>query len=814
MTTRSPRYVCVHGHFYQPPRENPWLEAIEEQPSAFPYHDWNERITDECYRRNAHARVLDEQGWIERIVNNYARISFDFGPTLLSWLAEHASDVYLALLEADRESRRRFGGHGSALAQAHGHTILPLGSARDLRTQVIWGLRDFEHRFGRSAEGMWLPETAADTATLEALAERGVRFTVLAPRQAARVRPLGAPDAAWETLADASIDPSRAYAVRLPSGRSLAVFFYDGPISQAVAFERLLDSGPALVDRLIGGFDERRDWPQLVHIATDGESYGHHHRHGEMALAAALDAIEARDDVDLINYAAFLELHPPTHQVEIVQRSSWSCAHGVGRWSSDCTCCSGAHPGWNQSWRGPLRDALDWLRDQAAPRFEQAAGELLRDPWGARDVYVEVVLDRGVERRERFLAEHALRPLERQEQTRVLELLELQRHAMLMYTSCGWFFDDVSGIESVQVLRYAARVMQLARDLFGEDLEPGFRERLRPARSNVEERGSAADIYDRMARSAVVDLVGVGAHYAVSSVFEAYAERSTIYCYEVELEDSHRLEAGRARLHVGLARMVSRITLRQARVSFAVMHLGDLVLSAAVRPFESDQGYQELVRSARARFRRGDFTDLMRLIDRVAGDSSYSLASLFRDQQRRVIDRVLLATLGRLENTYERLYDSHAPLLRYLGSLAIPAPGAVLLPAQFVVNARLARALATDPLDVAAMRRHLEEAREQALVLDHATLRLAAERAIERLARAVADRPRHSELIELAIGALEILQQLPFDLDLGELQNAVYEHVRPWWAPTMEEAARGDGQARRWIESVGRLRDVVRVRMA
>ena len=294
------RYICIHGHFYQPPRENPWLEAIELQDSAYPYHDWNERITAECYAPNAVSRILDAENRITRLVNNYAKISFNFGPTLLGWLAATAPEVYQAVLAADRQSRETFSGHGSAIAQPYNHVILPLANHRDRYTQIYWGIRDFEHHFGRAPEGMWLPETAVDLESLEILAELGMRFTILAPHQASRVRSIGS--RTWDSVAGGQIDPTRAYEQRLPSGRTLAIFFYDGPVSRAVAFEGLLSRGESFADRLNSAFSEERDWPQLVHIATDGESYGHHHRFGEMALSYALNCIEANQLARLTNY--------------------------------------------------------------------------------------------------------------------------------------------------------------------------------------------------------------------------------------------------------------------------------------------------------------------------------------------------------------------------------------------------------------------------------------------------------------------------------------------------------------------------------
>ncbi|HEX9796787.1 MAG TPA: DUF3536 domain-containing protein, partial [Anaerolineales bacterium] len=477
------RYVTIHGHFYQPPRENPWLEAIEAQESAYPYHDWNERVNDESYAPNAASRILDEDGRISQIVNNYERISFNFGPTLLAWMETADPETYQAILEADRRSQARFSGHGSALAQVYNHMIMPLANLRDRQTLIAWGLHDFQARFGRSAEGMWLPETAVDLASLELLAEAGLRFTILAPHQAGRVRKLG--DKNWRQVEGGGIDPSRPYLIELPSGRTLTIFFYDGRVSRAVAFEGLLSRGETLADRLADAFSEQRTWPQLVHIATDGETYGHHHRYGDMALAFALEYLEREGIARLTNYGEHLERFPPTHEVQIKEETSWSCAHGIERWRSDCGCNSGGHPGWQQAWRGPLREALDGLRDAVAGPFEEMGRGYLADPWQARHDYIQVVLDRTPENVDRFLAEHGNSSLEPADRVTCLKLLELQRHAMLMYASCGWFFDDISGIETVQVLRYAGRVVQLGQELFKLDLEGPFLARLSQAPSNL-----------------------------------------------------------------------------------------------------------------------------------------------------------------------------------------------------------------------------------------------------------------------------------------------------------------------------------------
>jgi alpha-amylase/alpha-mannosidase (GH57 family) len=498
------RYICIHGHFYQPPRENAWMEYIERQESAYPYHDWNERVTAECYLPNASSRILDRDGCIVEMVNNYARISFDFGPTLLDWLEKSAPDVYKSIIDADWQSRQNFSGHGSALAQAYNHIIMPLANHRDRYTQVVWGIRDFTHRFGREPEGMWLPETAADLETLDIMAELGVKFTILAPHQAKRVRRIGTQS--WRDVSGARIDTTRAYALNLPSGRRINIFFYDSPISNAVAFEDVLKSGDAFARRLAGAFSDKRDWPQLVHIATDGETYGHHHRFADMALAFALRRIEKDRLAKITNYGEFLEKYPPTYEVEIIEKTSWSCVHGIDRWWSPCGCTAGAgsHPNWNQKWRTPLRNAFDFLRDTLAQRYEEKAREFLKDPWAARDGYIDIILDRSPESVNIFFGRYAVRELNEADKITALKLLELQRHAMLMYTSCGWFFDELSRPEPLQVMQYAGRVCQLAQDLFGDGIEEDFLKILEQAKSNIPAQGDGRRIYETLVKPSMM----------------------------------------------------------------------------------------------------------------------------------------------------------------------------------------------------------------------------------------------------------------------------------------------------------------------
>jgi alpha-amylase/alpha-mannosidase (GH57 family) len=806
------RYVCIHGHFYQPPRENPWLEWVELQDSAYPYHDWNERVTAECYAPNTAARILDPEGYIVAIVNNYARISFNFGPTLLYWMEAHRPDVYRAIQEADRIGQDRFSGHGPALAQAYNHMILPLAHPRDRRTQVLWGLRDFEHRFGRPPEGLWLPETAVDVGTLEILAEFGLRFTILAPHQARRVRRIGEPQ--WHDVSGGRIDPTMPYLCRLPSGRTIVLFFYDGPIARDVAFGDLLRSGEAFARRLLDAFPASDDRPRLVHIATDGETYGHHHRFGDMALAYALDFIEKHALARLTVYGEFLERFPPTHEVEIIENTSWSCAHGVERWRSDCGCRTGVHPEWTQAWRAPLRAAMDWLRDTLAPLYEQAMRAYVRDPWQARDDYIDVILDRSVDRVEAFLARHAVRELRRDEKVRVLKLLELQRNAMLMFTSCGWFFEDISGLETVQVLLYAARAIQLAEEALGVSLESDFLEYLERAPSNVPAFRNGARVYETLVRPARLDLLRVGAHYAIASLWEETSEAaSALYSYTVERKAYDRRTAGRQTLAIGQIRLTSRVTWEEGLISFAALYLGDHHLNGGVRASMDEATFAAMHQEIGSAFDRGDLTGVLHLMEKYFGSHHYSLGHLFRDDQRRIVGRILQTTIEEVEQTLRQVYTDHRGLMEFLRSLRMPLPRVLAATATFVLNREIRSALEDPDRPWDDLEALIEEAHRWDVDLDRPTLRYLASRRLESIMEQVAARPGDPAPIEQAERALTLFRRLALDLDLWRVQNIYFTVARQVRPAVRERADRGDPQARRWLDGLDRLGEALRVRV-
>jgi alpha-amylase/alpha-mannosidase (GH57 family) len=777
----SKRFICIHGHFYQPPRENPWLETVETQDSAAPYHDWNERICAECYATNGAARIQNNKNQITRIVNNYARISFNFGPTLLSWLKENAPRTYRMIIEGERRSRKNYGGHSSAMAQVYNHIIMPLAGRRDRITQIRWGIADYKNHYGSPPEGMWLAETAADSESLELMAEHGIKFTLLAPHQCKRVRALNngkdEPTADWTDTPGASVDTTHPYLVRFASGASIAVFFYNGPASRAIAFEGLLNSGENFAGRLKASFKDSAQ-PQLAHVATDGESYGHHHKHGEMALAYALRLLERDRNVKLTNYGKFLEQFPPEFECEIEEDTSWSCAHGVERWRSNCG-CNGGRP-FNQLWRAPLRQALDELRDAVAPLTEQEGGKLFKDVWAARDAYIDVLLNRETETVDRFFKAHANHELSEGERVRALELMEMQRHTQLMYTSCGWFFDDIGGIETVQIIAYAARVLQLAKEIFGDraaGLEPGFLARMAEAKSNEEKFSDGAQIYKSCVATMELGLEQVAAHYAISSVFSSFAEETDLFCYRVRRISYDIHTSGRGRLALGRAHIASTITGQRQSFSFAVLHFGDQNITAAVKPYiDADApAFDAFAAQAVEHVEKARFPEVIRLLDREYGRVDYSLTSLFTDEQRRIVELILNSTLWDIENSLTTIYQDHASLLHYLAQAGLPKPPALTLAAGFAINAGLRRALETDPIDLAQMRSFLSLAKADQVPLETANLSYIAD---QRMKRAMVELQMSAGSLEMLDRALTLalnLSELPFDLNLWQAQNIWYE---------------------------------------
>jgi hypothetical protein len=682
--------LVIHGHFYQPPRENPWTNYVEREPGAHPFHDWNERILFECYHPNAFARVLDGYGRVERIVNNYAHLSFNVGPTLLSWIETHDPLAYARILQADKDSAARNGGHGNAIAQAYNHAILPLCNERDLRTQVHWGLTDFQFRFGRPAEAMWLPETACNDAVLGALIEEGMKYALLSPFQAERVRPLGGPE--WRSVAEGSIDPTVPYKYfhKDRSGRSIALFFYDGTAARSIAFEGALASSQAFLDHfpLSGG-----DGARIVHVATDGESYGHHTKFGDRTLAYALEIEAPRRGLEVTNYAAYLERHPPALEVEIKagpdgKGTSWSCAHGVGRWFRDCGCHTGGQAGWNQAWRTPLREALDYLREEGARVFEEEGAEYFRNAWETRDAYIDLVLERWRDK-EGFLQKHCGHALPLDEQVAALSLLEMQRNALLMYTSCGWFFNDLSGIETLQVMKYAGRVLEALPETRREAIRRGFLEILAQARSNLPQMGHGADIFHRFVDPVRVSSRRIAAHLGISSLVEGTSDQGFMAGFRFQREDYRKEQRERMTLATARIGLECQATGRHHDYAMAVMYFGGIDFYCVLRPFPGKGRFRASAARLWAQFPSASLPVLLRIAEKEFGPNEYGLEHVLPEGRQHIAEIVFATLVDRFSEEYARLYEDNRHSIEMLHRAGFELPIELRVAAEFTLGRRL-----------------------------------------------------------------------------------------------------------------------------
>lgn len=726
------KYLCIHGHFYQPPRENPWLGVIEAQPSARPYHDWNERITRECYSPNGWARLHGPRERIAKIFNNYAYMSFNFGPTLLSWLEKTHPQTYARILAADRASQERYSGHGNALAQVYNHIIMPLANHRDKLTQIHWGLKDFFHRFGRPAEGMWLAEAAVDTPTLTLLAREGVKFTVLSPDQAQAIRPLpvqgGGPsvtptqaqdhpglkkfdglsprtgsrqavaaEPAWIDVRGGRIDPRRPYRVILDQTNNLFidVFFYDGPTSRAVAYERLLTYGPAFLSRIQQAAGAETSWPRLIHLATDGESYGHHSMFGEMALAWIFDQMENNGSFILTNYGYFLERFPPNYQVRIIENSSWSCAHGVERWRGDCGCHVGGLSGWNQKWRAPLREGLNWLRDELAVVFEEHGQKLLTDPWKARDEYINLRLTPTAATNEDFFQHFSRNPLTVTEQHQALALLESQVMALFMFTSCGWFFDDIAGLEPIQDLKYAARAIDLVRPWLKTDLEAGLLTWLAKAKANDPAYQDGAEVYRCQVASSRYSPALAVAHYAVRLMVPETAFKDNPMAGLVKPVRQRRLTGPGLEVMVGECYVAPEAAGGDVPMTFVALRAIGAQLSCLVA--EGDGFNFKLVareiapaveeaapERVQAVFRRHRPTAL-----------TYELKDFLPEMRHAIVRNIAENVFFGCQDRVRETYESHEDIINLLLETGEPLPEMANFVMRLVVGGRLIRHLET-----------------------------------------------------------------------------------------------------------------------
>jgi alpha-amylase/alpha-mannosidase (GH57 family) len=790
--------LCLHGHFYQPPRENPWLEAIEVQESATPYHDWNERIYHECYLPNSMARILDERGHISNIVNNFEKISFNFGPTLFSWLRGAHPEVYRRVVDADRVSRQAHQGHGNAIAQVYNHMIMPLASRRDKETQVRWGMAEFRHHYGREPESVWLPETACNEETLEVLVAEGVRFIILEPHQAEAVRPLtgeGEPEAGWHGVEHGEIDPRQPYRCFLRKDRSrfIDIFFYDGPISKAVAFEDLLMDAKRFMGKLEMARLKDHQGPQLIHVSTDGETFGHHKVWGDRVLAYLLNAEAPSRGYRLVNYGEYLAENPPKQEVRLKEGengegTSWSCPHGVRRWKDHCGCRGGGPGEWHQRWRKPLREALDWLRDELAGLYQEYGSCYFRDVWEVRDDYIQVMLDRSPKNVAEFLGRYSTRPLTNEEVTTCLSLLEMQRHCMLMYTSCGWFFTEISGIETVQILQYAARAIQLALEVSGKSYEEPFKVRLSKAESNMALFKDGRGVYDTLVKPRTATMHHIVSLYAIGSIFEDYfekEERLSIYSYDLQIMQQRKESYGSLTLNFGHVKARSRTTFEDADLIFIAVQIGHYDFRCSVKPYLNQAEYEKLEKEFFESLYTLHILELMRKIDQYFGEVYDALKDLPLADRLRIISILTRETIEKISGVYENLYDEHLRMNEIYRSINVPIPAEVHYAAEHTLEKRLrhaVRQLAAKGFSLKRMTpitRTIEAARAFNVRIrkDDVALFLNAE--LERRMKELLYNAR-SDVIAESLHIIRLARKIEVRLDLMISQDYFFSLIKEW----------------------------------
>lgn len=689
-TEKNKNYLTIHGHFYQPPRENPWLEAIELQDSALPFHDWNERINLECYNPNSASRIVDDKNKVLDIVNNYSLMSYNFGPTLLSWMETHAPKTYERVVKADIASRVKFSGHGNAIAQVYNHMIMPLANRHDKETQVKWGIRDFEYRFGRMPEGMWLAETAVDDETLEVLADNGIKFTILSPFQALKFRKIGDKSKeAWKDAGWGNIDPAKPYRYFIKSNpeKYVDLFFYDGAISKSVAFDNILQDGNKFVNRLKEGISADRNYPQLINIGTDGESYGHHTKFGDMALAYVLRVKAEEAGFTITNYAEYLDKYGVKDEVDIKQASSWSCFHGVGRWKEDCGCSTGGQPSWNQRWRKPLRDALDYLRDNLIQLYEKQGKKFFtRDPWEVRNDYINVILDRSELSIKNFFKNNLKPECNDDDKVAAMKLLEIQRQAMLMYTSCGWFFSEISGIETTQIMKYAARAMQLAASFTDKDYETEFLNILANAQSNIKEFGTGADIYRKFVKPSVVSIKQIVSLWAILSLYEESEDETSLYCYDIKRLSYKSVSKGKNSLYLGRVEIKSRITLEKYDMIFALLKYSGGDFHCAIKEYSTADEFNEVQKNLTQTFVNYPLTEIIRSLDENFGKEYYTLKDIFIEERRRILNTMIQGKTNKFSGLYKDIYEDGKASIFHFKNLGLTPPDEFKIAARYVLG--------------------------------------------------------------------------------------------------------------------------------
>jgi hypothetical protein len=697
-------------------------------------------------------------------------------------MEQFAPLTYERIIKADIESVTAHSGHGNAIAQVYNHIIMPLANEQDKRTQILWGIKYFETRFGRKPEGMWLAETAVDDETLRLLVENGIKFTVLSPYQADKFKEKN--DKEWTDVSWGNIDPARSYRYNIKSAKDkyIDLFFYDGAISRSVAFDELLKDGNKFVKRLKEGISDCRNYPQLINIATDGESYGHHTKFGDMALAYVLK-IRAKDEgFTLTNYGEYLEKYRSDCEVEIKQASSWSCFHGVGRWKEDCGCSTGGHPGWNQKWRKPLREALDYLRDELIPIFEKEGEKYFNDDvWNVRNKYIDVILDRSEQNVKTFQQKYFKPDLSDEDKVKAMELLEIQRQNLLMYTSCGWFFSEISGIETVQIMKYAARSMQLAGKFTNKNLEENFLNILAQAKSNLPEHGTGKDIYERYVKPSSINLKQIASLWALSSLYQDFDDVEDVYCYKVTRHSYKRLQKGSSSFVIGHIEIQSTITMQKSNLMFALIQYAGGDFHCAIKEYSDESDFEKIKQNLIKSFLLSPLTEIIRMLDEYFGKEYYTFKDIFIEERRKILQILLKGKLDKFAQIYKDMYEEGKGSIYHLQSLGLNIPNEFKISAGYALSHKFNDLVAhSDGFldeDLIQQARDLNfEAKRIEIKLDKKLANtIFSKKVLQNINRLV-----HSFEVQQADAVLELfdnIEALELEVDIAEAQNVYFTKI-------------------------------------
>lgn len=785
MNQETSSYIVIHGHFYQPPRENPWTELVERQKETFPYHNWNELITYQCYIPNAWARVLNEKNKIVDIINNYSYINFNFGPTLFSWLEKNFPSVIERVLQADRESLEKNDRCGNAIAQVYNHMIMPLAEEKDRFTQVRWGIRFFEKKFGRLPEAMWLPETAIDYPTARVLIECGMKFVILSPLQAKRIKPIDADESSWVDVSDGNIDTGMPYRLFLKNEKGskikekfIDVFFFHHSLSHAISFEKLLKDSISCANKIEEVIKERKYSPYLVSIATDGETFGHHHPFSEMCIAYLVKYELARRGIKPVNYSWYLKNNPPTYEVEIKEGTSWSCVHGLGRWKEDCGCNTGAHPDWNQKWRKPLRDTLNWLKGELDSIFEREGADVFKDSWQARDDYIEVIVDPSPGNVERFLSSHLKSKDDPFKKTKALKLLEMQKFGMLMFTSCGWFFDEISEIQTVQNLRYAGSAIQYVKDLTGRELEEDFLIRLSEAKSNIEEFKDGKGVYEKLVRPSVVDWQKAFARHLILETFLEEKEYVFFPTYSIKTAQTEEKEIPGVFLKTGRGGTFHLPTREEKEGVFFLVNFGKHKIYCFVADNLNDDEYLSFKEKVFSEEVDLNFQGIINVVSPFF-KKYFTLKDLPGEDREKILSYLMEERIDEIRKISSTLFDRHIQLIREFVRLGWQIPSEFSFFLTDVLNSRIVEEF--EKFEVDEDFEYLERAKsikeiadDVGLKLDTLPLAKIAEKKIIQLVRML-EKGLDPGRVEIIVKFKKYLTSLGVFFRTYETQNKIWE---------------------------------------